>query len=188
MKMISRLLALVGGLLLAAPACTITPITCGGSQPDVCGDYCTNVMTDPNNCGGCGYACGPASGCSGGQCVTGPSGPACVPDGNPCVDNAACCSGVCDPTNVCATAISGCQEDNTPCNVDAECCSNVCAPDGYCGAPACFPEGSGCATDNDCCDPLYCDNGGCSPCVSSGNPCNVDADCCSGVCTAAGCE
>ncbi len=178
-------LALFALVLLSPVACTVTQVTCGGSQPDACGPYCTNLATDPNNCGGCGYTCGPGAACVNAQCIAGPS---CVPDGDACVDSAACCSGVCDPNNVCASPVNGCVEDNSPCSATLACCSGVCATDGFCGVPACAGEGAGCSTDNDCCDPLYCDNGGCEPCVSSGNPCNIDADCCSGICTAAGCE
>jgi hypothetical protein len=167
----------------ASVGCTIVtqPAACGGSAPDDCGGYCTDVTSDPNNCGGCGLGCPGGDVCQQAQCV--PMGSfTCANDGDPCNDNAECCSSVCDVSNICVTPAGGCVEDNAPCVSDAECCSAVCGTDGYCGLAACAPEGQGCATDNDCCNPLYCDNGGCATCVSSGNACNVDADCCSGIC------
>ncbi len=185
----ARFGALIFVAAVASTGCTIVtqPASCGGSVPDDCGGYCTNVTNDPHNCGGCGLSCAPGDSCQGGQCLTG-GGPTCTNDGDPCTADANCCSNLCDVTNTCASPAGGCVEDNAPCSNDAECCSGLCGTDGYCALSVCAPEGASCATDNDCCNPLYCDNGGCSTCVSSANPCNVDADCCSGVCDASVCN
>lgn len=54
-------------LLLAALAACGEDLTCRDDQI-ACGDACTNVATDPANCGACGRACGPGQSCLAGSC------------------------------------------------------------------------------------------------------------------------
>ncbi|CAM6128571.1 unnamed protein product [Calypogeia fissa] len=46
--------------------CTKSPYPAGWS---CCGHWCTNILTDPNNCGACGYECKWPQTCCGGKCV-----------------------------------------------------------------------------------------------------------------------
>lgn len=41
---------------------------CQAIVPNVCGDKCVDVLTDDDNCGCCGNACGPTSTCNQGKC------------------------------------------------------------------------------------------------------------------------
>jgi hypothetical protein len=45
--------------------------TCEDDLPDVCGDACTSLSNDPDNCGACGHGCAPTATCISGRC--GPS-------------------------------------------------------------------------------------------------------------------
>jgi hypothetical protein len=55
---------------------------CHNEVPTVCGAACTNVATDPDNCGACGRVCGPSSICAGSAC--GPSATPVVPGYQDC--------------------------------------------------------------------------------------------------------
>jgi hypothetical protein len=90
-----------------------------------CEGACTNPHTDPQNCGACGNACGPAEVCAGGACVcrggggtTGGGGDAtyCTPDGG---------------TSYCADTAT----DNANCGS----CSNACSAGSYCARATCTP-------------------------------------------------
>ena len=50
-----------------------------------CGGMCTDILTDPRNCGGCDKACGPAEQCQSGNCV----GKSCKANAD-CDDQLAC--------------------------------------------------------------------------------------------------
>jgi hypothetical protein len=50
---------------------------CQGSVPNVCGDMCTDVKTDNDNCGSCGMKCAGSSTCNNGTC--GPAAVAVLP-------------------------------------------------------------------------------------------------------------
>lgn len=88
--------------------------------------------------------------------------PACTLEGDPCEQDAECCSGQC-LGGVCAAECS----PYAPCAQDTDCCSGeVCGTDAqgdtYCqseplGAPSCGTSGSVCTTDADCC------SGACDP-------------------------
>jgi hypothetical protein len=48
--------------------------TCAGTQT-LCGSACTNMLTDPGNCGACGNVCPAGGTCSAGVCSTSACGP-----------------------------------------------------------------------------------------------------------------
>lgn len=58
---------------------------CHDEVPTVCGAACTNVATDPDNCGACGRVCGPSSICA---------GAACSPSATPVVPGYQNCEGI----------------------------------------------------------------------------------------------
>ena len=41
---------------------------CPAGVPDECDGSCVELMSDPDNCGGCGNQCPPTAGCIDGQC------------------------------------------------------------------------------------------------------------------------
>ena len=57
--------------------CCVSPQCTAPNQ--FCGSTCTNLQTDPNNCGTCGNACPVGGACSKGECV-------CASDGQPVVN------------------------------------------------------------------------------------------------------
>jgi len=58
---------------------------CHDEVPTVCGAACTNVATDPDNCGACGRVCAPSSLCA---------GSACSPAATPVVEGHQDCEGI----------------------------------------------------------------------------------------------
>jgi hypothetical protein len=90
--------------------CEVQPDRCFAPTPDVCqtdggGLNCTNLQTDPNNCGVCGNVCAAATpACQGGMCIAPPptactSSP-CAASGSNSVQcpNSPTSDGVCTPT------------------------------------------------------------------------------------------
>jgi hypothetical protein len=51
------------------PGCAQDKAECGGAMPNDCE---TNIASDSNNCGGCGFACKTGYECSYGQCIAAP--------------------------------------------------------------------------------------------------------------------
>jgi hypothetical protein len=51
-------------------ACTTELAACEleGNSPDCCGGACTDLHTDPDNCGACGKSCGVGNSCQAGAC------------------------------------------------------------------------------------------------------------------------
>jgi hypothetical protein len=47
---------------------------------------CTNLTSDPANCGACGTVCPAGQGCYSGQCASAPPPPTCPPDAQTCTD------------------------------------------------------------------------------------------------------
>lgn len=77
-------------------------------------------------------------------------------------------------------------DDPIFCSTDAECVSSglVCTSLGICGFPECSPQGSGCASHDDCCLDLICTSGICSVsprCALQGEGCSSNGDCCTGM-------
>jgi hypothetical protein len=162
--------------------------SCTASKPTICDEQCTNVLTDPYNCGGCDNLCPSDELCENGQCAKIHCG------GNtPTLCNAACTNVLTDPKNC-----GGC---SIACPKGEKC------EDGTCSGP---PTGAGCNVEgnenicgNTCTnwstDPNNC--GGCdnvcdqsvgeNPCVGSkcsggGTPTCADPrtpDACGSSCT-----
>lgn len=105
-----------GGCVTVCPTGLIDcPVAC---IPEVGCNPCVDLSSDPQNCGGCGNACGQAQTCQGGQCVGG------------CASGQLLCNGICQQ---CCDA-SDCPA--APCNTPV-CTNGTCA-----GAP--LADGSPC--------------------------------------------
>jgi hypothetical protein len=86
---------------------------------EACGDICSDISDDPNNCGGCGVSCG-GNECIDGECAT----VACVNDDGACTVDGDCCSLFCAADNNCRCINSG--DTTTFCSQDNHCCSGDC--------------------------------------------------------------
>ena len=185
------------GQTCAAGACSGDVAPCGaGSNGAYCdlgssgtgtsmlccaGGGCTNILTDPQNCGTCGTVCSSNLACVDGHCEA----TSCVgqPNQSPCGTGAAseCCSSVCvdsqsDPSNC-----GGC---------GVHCSGTETCQSGLCGFSACTPaiQGDPCHLpgepyySGDCCgtscvdttsDPANC--GGCNLACTTGTTCSNSA-------------
>jgi hypothetical protein len=127
---------------LAARALPARQAECPPFTPP-CGNVCTDVQTDPNNCGACGVVCGPDEACRFGFC--GPI-PACADTlvlcGDTCVDlqsdqrNCGWCGTVCQNWERCTAGV--CIADPLPdCPPGLDRCDDFCVDflhdDGNCG-------------------------------------------------------
>jgi hypothetical protein len=145
--------------------------TCSGA---ICNGNClvqSQLLSDPKNCGKCGYICDPGSMCKDAKCQ---GGAGCVPIPNGGT-NAACGTDSCNAVS-CAMG-SGCiMGICQPCPV-----GSMSAPSNQAGCVptgSCRPVGEFCKLEGDCC------SGGCSKnqcCVPSGNAALSSSECCSGV-------
>lgn len=99
------------GLVINAPATACAGLT-------VCPSGCSNLMTDPHNCGACGRGCAAGQSCFNGQCANTP----CSSDAN-CISTSYCASGYCAPKKV----------NGLACTANDQCASNICKT-GYCSA------------------------------------------------------
>jgi hypothetical protein len=147
--------------------CEVLGETCCGSSG------CTDIQTDPSNCGVCGNICDPHLVCRNGECK------ACVP-GTSC-DNI--CVDISSNSMNCGGCGKSCSSPGSPGSI---CCNGTCTnrqsdPDncGVCGL-TCW---SGCCINGKCADTLTDDSncGGCrKSCSSPGSP---GPNCCNGTCT-----
>ena len=142
-------------------------IRCGGMEcsSDSCcespwdgSDYCTDILLDPQNCGGCGVQCGQDQFCAGGECLCWGL-EAC---GDACVD-------VDTDRRNCGSCGNRCGRDAPVCT-DGEC--QTC-------------EEAGLLTCDDACTDPLTDDDNCGAC---GNACDDGTACVDGSCVAGECE
>jgi hypothetical protein len=118
-----------------------------------CGDVCADLQNDPDNCGGCGTACGAGESCVAGSCAAGS-----------CPSNTLDCGGVCVDTQL------------DPANCGA--CGTVCVQGEVCSQGACSSACGGGTTDcSGVCLNTDNDNANCGACAA---PC-TDGEVCNGV-------
>ncbi len=130
----------------AGPSC--------GAGSAYCGDTCTALDRDPQNCGACGKACKPDEVCSKGSCKY-----ACGTGTSLC--NAVCVDQESDPQN---------------CGL----CGHTCNPGEVCSAGKCGPSCGGGTTDcNGACVSTDVDRANCGAC---GTVCGDGEECVSGKC------
>ena len=100
---------------------------CGEGMPS-CGGVCTDLLTDPLNCGACGVVCADSA-CAGGECGAppGPCAPGFTDCGGSCVDlltsngNCGTCGTICElgetcgGGGACVPAVVACPDGQPPC-------------------------------------------------------------------------
>lgn len=149
-------------------------VCCAPGQKS-CDGYCTDVKTDFQNCGSCGYTCGEPDDYEYAACIEGKCE-------YWCVDGADYCDGYCTPLN----------EDYENCGA----CGNVCTGSTpYCNDGVCSQCLPGLVACGSACVDLYADHNNCGACgnVCSGatpyciggvcGNCPAGSTNCSGVCT-----
>ncbi len=132
---------------------------CSCAYPNtVCTDTgsCTNLTSDPLNCGSCGSICGPGEICLVGTCCPANSnrlcGDQCCPAGEYCSEGQCCPEGqltcgrggpgspCCEPGQCCDSGQCAC--NGVCCDAGEECCNGqVCTSPGSC----CVAPGAGCS-------------------------------------------
>ena len=124
------------GRKVCSTACSWSDCDCGAGSK-LCGDVCTNVQSDVNNCGGCGLTCKRGEACSAGQCkVVCPAEAMCGPN-NECVDlttsNVHCgkCNNGCDTGFSCQSGVCDCAAPTSRCNMV---CLNLESDPDHCGS------------------------------------------------------
>jgi hypothetical protein len=122
-----------------------------GSGGDAGAPYCSNLNTDPMNCGACGMVCGGT--CTNGTCTVGtcPAGQVGCP-----------ASGTCIPTGTCC--------NSGECTITGEVCP---MPGGQCACPTgekeCMGTIMSCISNAACCMDSDCTNG--AKCTNPGGAC-----------------
>ena len=147
----------------------------GGEEPDpeecpdgleACGDQCVDVMTDDENCGECGNACGDGESCEAGVCEGDD------PQPEPCDDGLEACGDQCVDL---MTDEANCGECGNACGDGESCEAGVCEEDD----PEPEPCDDGLEECGDQCVDLMTDDANCGQC---GNVCDFGEACMAGVC------
>jgi hypothetical protein len=149
---------------------------CGAGLTN-CGGICRDLLTDEDNCGGCGTRCSGGRACIGGTCQAtcaayGASAcqtptTVCGPDVVTCGGNPNCFA--LPTTSGCCACSNGAGPSHQTCTSNRDCLSAaVCGPDDSCNGDRDLP----CRTDADCASLLRCRDGACG-----GQICTTDADC-----------
>ncbi len=140
----------------------LTNAMCGGGMTCCISGACVDTMTDPNNCGSCGYPCAelaPNSTCQQGVCAvstcSGPGGMVANELAETCVISpgvfGACCGGACRPIDT-ASDPANCGGCGLACPVGASCHGACEWPDG--GMASCLqpvqPPGQACPPGDVC--------------------------------------
>lgn len=159
-KRILTATAVVAGVAIAA-ACSSTTVVNGdggtncGTGSQQCGDTCTVVARDPQNCGTCGKACAAGEVCSQGACASACGGGT-TKCGNECVDtksdgrNCGACGTACKSNEVCMAGMcaTACAMGTTKCGMSCVSTQTDRTNCGMCG--------------NTCAQGLNCVNGSCT--------------------------
>jgi len=150
-------------------ACT-PPASCNGGplctgQTQCCTSGCSDVNTDPNNCGACGNVCATGDTCKGGTCQA----PATCNGGPVCTGTELCCTSGCSDTT---TDTKNCGACGKACPAGDTCVASVCKVPTTCnGGPACPAADTccpaGCLSTTS--DPNNC--GGCGVVCAAGDTC-----------------
>jgi hypothetical protein len=183
----------------ADPTSSLPDVCCPPGQTS-CINGCTNMTTDPNNCGTCGNACtttdpnasGPS--CGNGQCTTSCDAAFTLCNGvcvneqtdtnncggcsTTCLSGETCTSGVCScasDKNLCANTCVYTQVDTNNCGS----CGNVCPTSQICASGNCSCDSGQTLCGTTCISDLQTDPLNCGAC---GTVCSVGDVCTSGQC------
>ena len=156
----------IGAVCTPSTSCNGGPVCTGGEQ--CCPSGCTNVNTDPDNCGSCGNACVPGGACAGGACQTCNGGPLCAGVDQCCPSG--CVNTTSDPNN--------CGSCGNVCAKGDSCVGGSCQTSPVCGSgPACVSPETCCSNE---CVNITSDGNNCGGC---NNVCVSGYSCVSSTCT-----
>ncbi len=97
------------------PEPSAIPGGCSDPTQTNCGNICTDLTSDPNNCGACGVVCASGTVCASGACVS----------GTQCANGGANCNGTC--TDLTSDA-NNCGACGVSCGNAMTCQSGTCVP------------------------------------------------------------
>lgn len=147
---------------------------------------CSDLQTDPKNCGGCGVTCAATEQCASGHCILSdcsgaPGGATCLGGGGTFYGS--CCGGACVNTDVSATSCSRC---GYGCPDGATCSGGQCKNAGG-GSAYCGMTGMTCPSGTSCDRPSgRCVQDTCNGTTEEGFGCRLAGDaagaCCGGTC------
>ena len=176
------------------PAASLPTTCCATAGQTLCDSRCTDLETDPGNCGACGTICAGLATCISGTCC--PQGQTvcsgtctdlssdlanCGACGTACSGGTGCNAGACtcpSGDTTCGGACVNLQTDTSNCGA----CSVACAGPGPCSAGQCCPL-LGQTACNGACTDMMTDTSNCGAC---GAVCPIGTSCNAGSCCATG--